>query len=69
MDNNRKHSSDGPKNQGAGEGRYKNIETSVNTPSYFDDSHESKAEDEITEEEPKTEKQQRAGKKGRGVNR
>ena len=66
MDN-RKHSPDEPQNQGAREGDYKNIETSVNNPSYFDDSYESQQEDAITEEEPKTEKEQQEGKRGRGV--
>jgi len=68
MDNNRKHHSAEPQNQRESESNYKNIETSVNNPSYFDDNYESKAENEIAEEETKTEKQQRAGKKGRGVN-
>ena len=47
MENNRKTSPDDPQHHGAEEGDYKNIETSVNTPLYFDDSCESKAEDEI----------------------
>jgi hypothetical protein len=63
MDNNRKHSPDEPQNQGAREGDYKNIETSVNNPSYFDDSYESEQEDEISMEEPKTEDEGRVGKK------
>lgn len=63
MDNNRKHSPDEPKNQGAREGDYKNVETSVNSPSSFDDDYESKQEDEITREEAKTEKEGRVGKK------
>lgn len=57
MINNRKTSPDDPQHQGAREGDYKNIETSVNNPDYFDDSYESQAEDEITEEEPRTEKE------------
>ena len=69
MDNNKKHSPDDPKNQGAGEGNYKNVETSVNNPSYFDDSYESRTEDELTEEESKAEKQNRDGMKGRRINR
>jgi len=69
MANNRKTNPDDPRHQAAREGDYKNAETSVNNPSSFDDSYESKSEDEITREEPKTEKEQRAGKKGRGVNR
>jgi hypothetical protein len=68
MINNRKTSPDDPQHQGAREGNYKNIEESVNNASYFDDSYASKQEDEITEEKIKTEKQQREGKKGRGVN-
>jgi hypothetical protein len=63
MDNNRKHSPDEPQNQGAREGDYKNVETSVNNPSYFDDSYESQQEDEISSEEPKTEDEGRVGKK------
>jgi hypothetical protein len=47
---------------GAGNDQYKNIETSVNNPAYFDDDYESRAEDELTEEEPKTEKDGRTGK-------
>lgn len=43
-------------NPGAKEGEYKNVETSVNNPSNFDDSYESEKEDEITIEEPKTER-------------
>ena len=34
---------------------YKNIETSVNSPSYFDDDYEVKQEDKISSEEAKTE--------------
>jgi len=63
MDNNRKYSPDEPKNQGAREGDYKNVETSVDNPSSFDDRYESKQEDEITMEEPKTEKEGRVRKK------
>jgi hypothetical protein len=37
MDNNRKHNPDDVEHQGAKEGDYKNIETAVNNPSYFDD--------------------------------
>jgi hypothetical protein len=69
MVNNKNTNADDLQHQAAGEGNYKNVETSVNNPSSFDDSYESEAEDEITREEPKTEKEQRAGKKGRGVNR
>jgi len=47
---------------GAGEGSYKNVETSVNSPESFGDDYESQAEDELTEEEPKTEKDGRTGK-------
>lgn len=43
-------------NPGAKEGEYKNVETSVNNPSNLDDSYESEKEDEITMEEPKTER-------------
>ena len=59
MDNNRKHSPDEPQNR---ERDYKNIETSVNNPEYFDDSYESQQEDEISSEEPKTEDEGRVGK-------
>jgi hypothetical protein len=69
MDSNRKHSPDHPQKRGAREGDYENVETSVNNPSYFNDDYESQQEDEITEEEPKTEKEQREGKRGRGVHR
>lgn len=68
MTNNKQTSPDNPKHQGAREGEYKNIETSVNNPSSFDDSYASKQEDEIAREEVKTEKEQRSGK-GRGINR
>lgn len=69
MDSNSKHSTDDRKNQEAGEGNYKNTETSVNNPFYFNDNYESKAEDEIAEEEAKTEKERRSGKKSRRGNR
>lgn len=49
-------------NPGTQEGEYKNVETSVNNPSNFDDSYELEEEDEITMEEPKTEKDGSAGK-------
>lgn len=62
MENNNRNNSNEQQNQGAQQGEYKNVETSVNNPSYFDDSYESKAEDEITDEEPKTENEGRTGK-------
>ena len=69
MDNNKKHSPDNPQNQGAREGEYKNVETSVNNPSYFNDDYESQQEDELTEEEPKTEKEEQKWKRVRGIDR
>lgn len=33
------------------EGDYRNVETSVNNPSYFDDDYEAKQEDEISKDE------------------
>ena len=60
MTNNRKTYNE--ENPGAKEGEYKNVETSVNNPSYFDDSYESEQEDEITMEEPKTENDGSVGK-------
>jgi hypothetical protein len=47
---------------GAREGEYKNIETSVNNKDSFDDDYESQAEDELTSEEPRTEKEGETGK-------
>jgi len=56
-------------NQGAGqseqesqEGSFSNVETGVNSKEYFDDDFESQEEDEITREEPRTEKDGRTGK-------
>ena len=40
----------------------KNIETPVNNPGYFDDDYESGVEDEISEDEAKTENEGSAGK-------
>lgn len=45
-----------------GQGDYKNIETAVNNPSYFDDDYAAKQEDEITEQEHKTQKEGRVGR-------
>jgi len=67
MDNNRKHNPDDPQNQGAREGDFKNIETAVNNPSYFDDSYASQQADEIAEEKRKA-KQEQEGQHGRNVN-
>ena len=44
------------------EGEFRNVQTSVNNPENFDDSYESEAEDELTMEEPKTEKDSSTGK-------
>jgi hypothetical protein len=67
MDNNRKHNPDDVEHQGAKEGDYKNIETAVNNPSYFDDSYASQQADEIAEEGLKA-KQEQEGKHGRRGN-
>jgi hypothetical protein len=69
MINNKQTSPDDPRHQGAREGEYKNIETSVNNPASFDDSYASKQEDEMTREELKTEKEKRSEKSGRVVDR
>ena len=45
-----------PQREGQQEGDYRNVETSVNNPDYFGDDYESQQEDELTMEEPKTEK-------------
>ncbi|MFL5739011.1 MAG: hypothetical protein ACJ75B_02240 [Flavisolibacter sp.] len=44
------------------EGKYKNIETSVNNPEYFSDEVESSMENEISEDEARTEKEGRSEK-------
>ena len=44
------------------EGDYRNIETPVNNAASFGDDYESQQEDELTMEEPKTEKEGRTGK-------
>ena len=46
-------------NEGAAEGSYRNVETSVNNPDYYDDEKVTRMEDELTEEEPRTEKEGR----------
>lgn len=62
MDNNKKHNPDNAQNQEAREGNYKNVQTSVNNPSSFDNRYQSKQEDKIADEEAKTEKEGRTGK-------
>jgi hypothetical protein len=52
----------GKEGNGAREGEYKNIETSVNNKEHFNDDYESSAEDELTREEPRTEKEGQTGK-------
>jgi hypothetical protein len=52
------------KNRKGREGNYKNIETSVNNPAYFNDDYESRAEDEIARQESKSEKDQRMKRGG-----
>ena len=49
--------------QGAREGDYKNVETSVNNPSYFNDEKVDQMENDLAEEEPRTEDNARTGKK------
>lgn len=44
------------------EGEYRNIQTPVSNPEYFDDSLESQAEDEIAQNEPKKQKEGRTEK-------
>jgi hypothetical protein len=46
----------------AGEGSYRNVETSVNNKDYFDDEEEVRQEDRIAEDEAKSEKKERTGK-------
>ena len=41
------------------EGEYRNIETSVNNPSYFDDEYEAQQDNQIVEDESKREKEGR----------
>lgn len=41
------------------EGEYRNIETSVNNPSYFDDDYEVKQDNKIVEDEARREKEDR----------
>ena len=41
------------------EGEYRNIETSVNNPSYFDDDYEVEQDNKIAEDESKSEKEDR----------
>lgn len=41
------------------EGDYRNVETSVNNPSYFDDDYETKQEDKILRDEVKSAKKNR----------
>lgn len=48
--------------EGAREGDYRNVETSVNKKEDFDDAYESAAEDELTNEEPRTENEGQTGK-------
>lgn len=62
MEENIRKGSNDQQNQNAQQGQYKNIETSVNDPSSFDDSYESKKEDKISEDEAKTEREGRVGK-------
>jgi hypothetical protein len=64
MDTNSGHSPDEPQNQKGREGNYRNIETSVNDPSYFNDDYALRAENEIATEESKPEKEQRTDKRG-----
>lgn len=47
------------------EGDYRNIETSVNNPSYFDDDYEAKQEGEMSKEEAASEKENRTGRSSR----
>ncbi|HEX2607366.1 MAG TPA: hypothetical protein VHK91_08305 [Flavisolibacter sp.] len=51
--------------QGSKDGEYKNIETSVNNPSYFNDDFETDQEDAITDEEARTEDENQNTKKVR----
>jgi hypothetical protein len=53
---------DSQQNEKPKEGEYRNIETSVNNPSYFDDDYEVKQENEISKEEARREKEIRAGR-------
>jgi hypothetical protein len=48
--------------QGAKEGDFRNAETAVNKASDFDDDYESTQENQMTEEEARTERQGRDGK-------
>ena len=52
----------GQQGNGAREGEYKNIETSVSNKESFNDDYESSAEDELTREEARTEKEGQTGK-------
>jgi len=51
--------------QGAQEGEYRNIETAVNNPSYFDDDYAVEQGNEILREEARTEKADRPDKRKR----
>jgi hypothetical protein len=62
MEENKKDIPKQQQNREAKQGNYKNIETSVNNPSSFDDDYAAKEEDKITEREHKTEKEGRVGR-------
>lgn len=49
----------GQQKQKPQEGDYRNVETSVNNPSYFDDDYETKQEDKISRDEVKSAKENR----------
>jgi len=53
-----------PGNSG-NESSYKNIETSVNNPDYFNDDVEASMEDDISEDNARSEKEGRSEKKGK----
>lgn len=55
MQENKKNTSDQQQNIGSKAGDYKNIETAVNNPSYFDNDYAAHQEDKITEKEHRTE--------------
>ena len=52
----------GQQNSTPQEGDYRNVETAVNNKEYFGDEYEIEQEDELTMEEPKTEKAGKTGK-------
>lgn len=62
MEEKNRNTSEKQENTGAQQGNYKNIETAVNNPSYFDDDYEVEQENKITEHEHKTEDEGRVGK-------